>query len=262
MSLNRFFETKGEEAPPIEGPPRKIKLAIVVPCTNELKSGFAYDLSVMMATLGATYVAQGIADVKLIFRMGSLVQTQRNGLVKGALEWGATHLLWLDSDMRFPRDLVHRFLRNDEPIIAANCTTRVPPRIHPVAFKTIDPVGTNHERLYTLPENTGLEEVEAIGAAVMMARADVYANMEEPYYDVLYVKGRSGWEGEDVYFCRKARELGFRILIDHDISKDIKHVGEMEFGHDHANAIRDDLVEAGLMIPAPTKLVAPDGSDL
>ena len=262
MSLNRFFQSPGEATP--EAPaPSKIKLAVVVPCTNDLKSGFAYDLALMMATLGATWIAENQVDVKVIFRMGSLVQTQREGLVTGAREWGATHLLWLDSDMRFPRDLVHRFLRNDEPIIAANCTTRVPPRIHPVAYKKIGYLkGETHQRLYTTPESTGLEEVEAIGMAVAMVRMDVYDKLEKPYFDVIYDPDRGGWEGEDVYFCRKAREAGYRILIDHDISKDIKHVGEMEFGHDHANAIREDLVDAGLISPVTPKLVAPDGSDL
>lgn len=261
MSLNRFFTPNEGEGKAPEMPERPIKLAICIPCTEDLKSGFAYDLSIMMATLGALWVARGVADVKLIFRMGSLVQTQRNGLVKGALEWGATHLLWLDSDMRFPRDLVFRLMQHEQPIVAANCTTRVPPRIQPVAFKKIDHVGTDHQRLYTMPDSHGLEEVEAIGAAVMLVDANVYKGMEEPYYDVVYVKGRSGWEGEDVYFCRQARQRGWKVLIDHDVSKDIKHIGAMEFGHDHANAIRDDLVESGLVIAAP-RLVAPDGSDL
>jgi hypothetical protein len=32
----------------------------------------------------------------------------------------------------------------------------------------------------------------------------------------------------------KAREAGFDVLIDHDLSKEIKHIGCFEFRHEHA----------------------------
>jgi hypothetical protein len=36
-------------------------------------------------------------------------------------------------------------------------------------------------------------------------------------------------ETEDVFFCRKAREAGFDIVIDHDLSKQCAHLGDWEF---------------------------------
>jgi hypothetical protein len=33
------------------------------------------------------------------------------------------------------------------------------------------------------------------------------------------------------------------VLVDHDLSKEIKHIGSMEFTHDHAEACRSDIAD-------------------
>jgi hypothetical protein len=39
---------------------------------------------------------------------------------------------------------------------------------------------------------------------------------------------------DDIYFCRKAREYGFDIWLDHDLSMEIGHVGTLEYNHQMA----------------------------
>jgi hypothetical protein len=41
--------------------------------------------------------------------------------------------------------------------------------------------------------------------------------------------------GEDIYFCINAGRYGFDIFIDHDLSKQVRHVGIFEFGHEHVD---------------------------
>jgi len=44
-----------------------------------------------------------------------------------------------------------------------------------------------------------------------------------------------------MYFCQAAKMAGKKIWIDHDLSKDIRHIGSFEFGHEHTEqAMADD----------------------
>ena len=42
-----------------------------------------------------------------------------------------------------------------------------------------------------------------------------------------------GYCTEDVTFCNKVRAAGNQIWIDHDLSREIRHVGSVAFGHEH-----------------------------
>ena len=52
-----------------------------------------------------------------------------------------------------------------------------------------------------------------------------------------------GLVGEDVYFCKLARERGFDVFVDHDLSKDCGHVGMLEYKTDHAFAMQGESAE-------------------
>jgi len=58
---------------------------------------------------------------------------------------------------------------------------------------------------------------------------------------VSYLPSGGMYVGEDIYFCKLAQAHGFKVWVDHDLSKDVKHIGKMEFTHDHAEACRADI---------------------
>ena len=55
-----------------------------------------------------------------------------------------------------------------------------------------------------------------------------------PQAAVLHRVGQAGAvgivEGEDVYFCTMARVHGFEVWVDHDLSKEVTHIGQFEYG--------------------------------
>ena len=69
----------------------------------------------------------------------------------------------------------------------------------------------------------------------MLIRLDIFATMNMPYFMIGYSPNSQQFTGEDIFFCRKARATGFDVLIDHDLSRELGHVGELEFRHEHAN---------------------------
>lgn len=192
-------------------------------------TSFAYDLSRMMASWSAQNVPNG--DQLMIFTSkGTLIVNQRADLARNAINAGADYILWLDTDMRFPKDTLTRLLAHKKPIVAANYATRRLP-VDTVAFQ----LGEDNvwSTLHTKPESTGLEKVTAVGMGVMLTDTKVYREMEAPWFSITYHPNTHEYSGEDIYFCYKANSLGYDILIDHDLSKEVKHVGDFEFGHEH-----------------------------
>src|ERR1700741_2059922 len=56
---------------------------------------------------------------------GTLLAWARNTLASHVLESDHTHLLFVDSDIDYPANLIRRMLEFDEPIVSAVCPHRV-----------------------------------------------------------------------------------------------------------------------------------------
>lgn len=215
----------------------EINVAVLVPVRDFCTAPFTQSLAMACA-----YVAKHHEEVDLrcYFNNGSVIAEQRLGLAKLALQDGAHWTVWFDADMDFPKDTIPRLLEHRQPIVAANYPTRRMPAIEPTAF--VDDV--TQERVYTLKDSTGLEKCAAIGFGCIAVHRQVFEAMEIPWFHSPWNDEDHKFEcGEDVYFCRKARAAGFEVLIDHDLSKQVKHVGQMEYTYHTAAAIRHKVKE-------------------
>lgn len=184
-----------------------MRLAIAVPANDHVSAIFANDLALMYAETRASVPAVTLATM-----VGTFVHQARERLLDDVVNlWGATHVLWLDSDMTFPADAALRLLKHDVDVVAANYVTRVPPS---------RPTAVRDGQFISSRNATGLEEVDAVGMGVFLMRADVVDLMPRPRFWY-----STPTETEDVYFCRLLRKAGHKILIDHDLSKQVGHVG-------------------------------------
>jgi hypothetical protein len=118
--------------------------------------------------------------------------------------------------MRFPADGLDRLLANGQDIIGANCK-------HRQADKWTAGVAT-------LKDSKGIEQVEQIGFGFTLIRVEVFIKMPQPWFATPY-DGQK-FVGEDIFFCAKAEDAGHEIYIDHDLSKEIQHTGNKDFGVD------------------------------
>jgi len=207
-------------------------IAVCTPARDMVHTMFTYDLVNMVCfhTLNTNDA------VSLKISEGTLIANQRAELTLDAMREGCSHILFIDSDMRFPQDLISRLLKHDLDIIATNCARRRMPT-GPTA-QVYKPDG-ERELVWTMPDSTGLQEIHSVGMGVMMIKSSVFKALAEPWYETPWRHDKRGYIGEDVFFCRKAREAGFKIWIDHDVSKEIGHIGMFEFKHDHTWAIKD-----------------------
>jgi len=222
-----------------KGPP-PIRVAVCMPTRGSMDYKTAQSLAEMTGMAGCTLIADGILDMTLMILPGTYVDKARTQLAEEAIAWGATHILWLDDDMIFPPYTLHKLLAANADIVGANYPMRKSPVV-PTAFTTV-PSKTDDQqgvRCYTTAESGGLQSVEAIGFGCVLMKTSVFAKVAHPGFLCHFNAGEGTWTGEDVYFCLRAREAGFLILVDHDLSKDIGHAGRMVFTCAHAEAVRE-----------------------
>ena len=204
-------------------------VAVCIPSGDDWKADFGYDLAHMLlhTAIHGQDLRVGVSNHRL-----SVLPTARNMMVREALRGGADYILFLDSDMRFPGETLLRMLSHKVDVVAANCVQR--------AFPTRATAWADGAHVFTEDGSTGLEEVESIGTAVMLIDCRVFEKMKPPaFFFEPKPDDAFSFLGEDQYFCRKARESGYRVWIDHDLSKRVAHVGTLAYTHPMAIACRD-----------------------
>lgn len=206
---------------------------IGVPSRDSVMTGFAHSLAMMTAR---TAMAPNV-EFSLTSSAGTLICDQRNNLAQAMLDEGCDWLLFIDSDMVFPSDALLRLLARNTPIVSANYSTRRSPA-EPVAFKSIGTL----EKLYTDPDSTGLEECAANGCGLMLIHRSVFETIPKPWFYIPYIPEKDGFWGEDVWFCNAARKEGFNVFVDHDLSKDVRHIGMREYDFLDAQVMKTDVV--------------------
>jgi hypothetical protein len=213
-------------------------VGILIPARDFVNTGFAYDL----ARAVGFHVANTRDRVVLYTSSGTLLSSQRQDLARDAVKAKCTHTLWLDTDMRFPKNTISRLLAHDTDIVAANYAKRRSPT-EPISAKLRDDAMEESKvyRVYTEADSTGLEEVDYTGMGVMLVKSHVYEKMQEPWFAIPWNETVKDFMGEDVFFCRRARDSGFKTYIDHDLSKEIAHIGSFEFKHEHTWACREAM---------------------
>lgn len=206
-----------------------MKVAICVPCRDTVMTGFAFDLAKLCAYEGVTRCAKG--GSLMIYQVpGTMIFNQRERLAEEALKDGADAILWVDSDMRFPKDALEILLSRDLPIVGVNATTRRFP-VKPTALD-IDPE-TNELVKVDSKGKAGLEQVMGVGFGMILIKKEVFEATQKPWF-WFEQTDKGGIIGEDIYFCAKAFDAGFQSVIDHELSMHIRHIGTYEYGWDDA----------------------------
>lgn len=232
------MELVGGNGKPLTKPagPR-FRVAVCVPTRGRVCWGFAYDLAQMMCYTGTSVVSREIMEIGMIFADGTYIASNREDLVDQAMKSEPTHILWLDDDMRFPQDTLLRLLQRNREVVGANYATRGTPCVAVAIKKASDTKG----RLLTMPDSTGLERVETLGFGVTLVQASVFRRIPKPWFENYWSPKLERRVGEDVDFCRKCAAHDVKIFVDHDLSKEVGHMGEFEYRLEHAQAYAEEF---------------------
>lgn len=210
------------------------KIMIAVPCMDQVPTPFCQSMS-MIQKVGETAVA---------YQMGSLIYTSRNDLAAKAVKIGADYVLWLDSDMTFNPDILVRMYKtlteNNLDILTGLYFRRVPP-YSPVLFDKLEMTDKGCEwsdwKGKKLPE--GLFEVGGCGFGCVLMKTDVFFSVQGKFGDMF---GPLNRVGEDLSFCWRARECGYKIVC--DPTQICGHVGyaviDERFYREYSEAVSND----------------------
>ena len=206
------------------------KILIAIPSMDTVPVQFALSL----ATL------RRVGNPVISFKVGSLVYTARNDLAKMALETEADFVFWLDSDMIFKPDTLDRMMVTMETkgldFLSGLYFRRVTPYT-PVLFKTLEFDEEKQVCSWTdfgdedLPKD--IFEVGGVGFGCVLMRTDVIFDVAAKYGDMF---GPLAGVGEDLSFCWRARQCGYKIFVDPSV--DLGHVGHMVVSREFFEAFR------------------------
>src|SRR5258708_1445831 len=205
------------------------KVAICIPLKGHSPPKAYNDRMLMAFQLGQTEMEQRLKNepIQYIFYWffaGELfVPYARENLANMALKYECDYLFSIDDDMLAPPDLFYRLVKHDVDIVAALAFTRNPP-YNPVictSFNGFDPVTKQnfytHSTVKNYPRNT-LVECDSVGFGAVLIKTAVFRGIPEPRFM------SSNPSGEDVLFCTKAKEKGFRVFMDTSIK--LGHLGD------------------------------------
>jgi hypothetical protein len=190
-------------------------LAIGGPTRDTVPAAFAVDV----AQLYAYTRERGPwgAHVTVGFVASTYIHVGREWFLEAAIKQGATHVLWLDTDMTVPRELAVLLALHDQPIVACNYVVRQASGLFTAC--------RGDQRVPTTATSTGLEAVDYVGLGAMLMRTEVVAGLGRPWFRH-GLNDLGGDVGEDVMFCRGLTRAGYTVYIDHDCSKVVGHIGQ------------------------------------
>ncbi len=203
-----------------------MRIGICIPSRGDMMIGTAFDLATLCG-YDSRWRKDGEQAIYTV--AGTLIFDQRNKLAQAALDQECDYILWIDADMRFPKNTIERLLAHDKDIVGVNATTRTMP-VGPTAKNLKVDVEKRENHWYSINSKgkTGIEQVTAIGCGVMLVKAKVFKETPKPWFYFYELPGGKTL-GEDVHFCIAAHDAGFETWVDHDLSQEIGHIGQYTY---------------------------------
>ena len=223
---------------------KPFKLAIGIPSTQEWKAEMAMCLQFLTNHLQMfhhpLYALEGL---RICNKRGSILPKSRNELLYEALDDGMTHLLFIDSDMRFPPDMPSKFLDKDADVVAANCPTKMLPATPTARKKGKEFYG---EPVYTRRnQQPRFEKVWRVGTGLMMIRLGALKPiLDKPLFEIRWSDVANQYVGEDWFFCERLEAAGIDIFVDHKVSESVSHIGDYQYDHGDVQIVLKEDEEA------------------
>jgi uncharacterized membrane protein len=198
-------------------------IMIAVPAMEMVNAEFAQHLAMATANL----VANGI-KINCAFNIGSVITIARRNLTEIFLKSGFDYIWWVDSDMKFPVDTPLKLLARNKDIVGANYRRRRFPNAN---FTGMMGDRGAYTEFQTTDNSPAMELCDVLPQGCMLVKRDVYQKVPQPHYLQEFVPALNLEVGEDIYFCEKARNAGFQIWCDQELSKEIAHIGIFHFNY-------------------------------
>lgn len=211
---------------------KEFRVVVGVPSMTTWHAEFAMSLIGLVGYFANTQVPGArVQQLQVCNKRGSILPNLRLQCLKAARAANATHLLWLDSDHKFPPNLLNRLLEREKDVVALNCATKTMPTM-PTA-RGFNPADRKGDAVYTDVDSTGLERVWRVGTGVMLMTARAFNQIPNDAFSMRYEASSDSYVGEDWSMCEELEKVGCPIYIDHPLSYECGHIGTFEYTHEY-----------------------------
>lgn len=208
-------------AAPAAGRPPSIMIA--VPAMEMVNAEFAQHLAMAAANM----VANGI-KINCAFNIGSVITIARRNLVEIFLKSDFDYIWWVDSDMKFPIDAPIRLLQRQKPIVGVNYRRR---RFPNPTFTGMSGDAGSFREFVTNENSPAMEQIDVLPHGCVLVKREVYEKIPHPHYLQEFIPDLNLEIGEDIFFCQKAKQAGYEIWCDQELSREVAHIGIFHFNY-------------------------------
>ena len=199
-----------------------MRALVCIPARDEVKTEFMMSLVGMMQHTVLNDEGINLEGIGFNVIRGTVLPSSRQSLAQQAIDADVSHTLWIDTDMAFPKDTLSRLAKAGKDMIGINARSRRPP----YPFLAED---TPTTRMVTDEKSTGIQKAHRIGFGLTLIKTDVFRMLDLPYFTFEWLEEKQSFRGEDYYFCEKARLAGVEFWVDHDLSKQVGHIGDFAY---------------------------------
>jgi hypothetical protein len=143
---------------------------------------------------------------------------------------GFDYLFSVDSDIAFPTDTLKKLLAHDKDVVSGLYIQRKPGQ-HVLEIYEPTPTGGVTQIPYEKLKGRPIVEVAGCGFGCVLVKAEVMRTIGYPQFKYHSAIDHNNTVSEDVDFCGKARDKGFKIWADPSIL--CKHIGSFTFEVDN-----------------------------
>ena len=200
-----------------------MKTLIAIPCMDTLPVGFVQSL---------IYMHKG-DNPTVYMKPNSLIYDSRNLLSLYAIENGYDNVMWLDSDMVFPPDILQKLESHSMHMVTGLYVRRHDP-VTPVIYDMLDeperkPDGRLEKNIHEYadyPRNSFFP-VAGCGFGCVLTSTKLLKDVWDHFGPAFTPYP---WAGEDISFCYRVNQLGYQIHCDSTIS--CGHIGSFVYTED------------------------------
>ena len=162
-------------------------------------------------------------EIEIFIPKNYAVDVGRNIIAKYAQENEFDYIMWVDSDMIIPRNTLTRLLSHDKDVVSGVYSYKVLNNDEVVAKKFMDEERTDYGNLKikAIQNSSGLIEVDGFGFGCVLTKVSMFDKIPFPWF--IYTQDM----GEDIFFCRKAQNEGYKLWLDTDVI--CGHIGQINY---------------------------------
>lgn len=201
-----------------------IKVMVAIPCLNDVPTKF------MMSLMALDHYRIKGVDLNVVVVEDSMTYTARTELASQALNDKYDFILWIDSDMLFPPDMLYKMLLAKKEMVTGLYFQRRG-KHKPVIYKTNEILTEKvddklmRSEIYTDYPKDQLFQVAACGFGAVLMHTEAIRRVARGFdgnvFDPLL------GAGEDLSFCARYAAVGGEIWCDPTIK--LGHIGRTVF---------------------------------